>query len=66
MPVGEGAVGLDRGDDADREIALAEGGPDERGDGAGGDPGEITEQGAVVEEVGPEALGHGGQSPGLA
>ena len=29
VPVGQGAVGLDRGDDADREIALADGGPDE-------------------------------------
>ncbi len=44
MPVGEGAVDLDRGDDADREIAPAEGGPDERGDGAGGDLGYLDEQ----------------------
>ncbi len=59
MPVGQGAVRLDRGDDADGEVALAKGGADERGDGAGGDPGQLTEQRAVVEEQAPQALGYG-------
>lgn len=58
MPVGEGAGGLVRGDDLDREIALARGDPDRRGDGAGGDTREFIEQGAVVEEAGPDELGH--------
>jgi hypothetical protein len=48
MPVGERAVGLDRGDDADREIPLAGGGANEGGERAGRDPGEVPEQGTVI------------------
>lgn len=40
-------------------MPLAESGADERGYGAGRYPGEIAQQGAVVEEVGSEPLGYG-------
>ncbi len=42
--VGQRVVGLDRGQHADREIALAHDGPDEGGDRARRDPGAVTKQ----------------------
>ncbi len=56
VPVCQGAVGLDRCDDADREVRLPHGRADERGDGARGDPRDVAQQGAVVEQVRPEPL----------
>ncbi len=58
VPVGQGAVGLDRCDDADGEAWLTQGRADERGDGARGNPREVAKQGAVVEQVRPEPLGY--------
>jgi hypothetical protein len=54
VPVGQRAVGLEAGDDPDPEAGLAGGGPDGRGEGAGGDPGEVAQQRPPVEGVGPE------------
>ena len=45
VPVGERAVGLDRGDEADRELPLAGGGPDEGRERARHDPRGVPEQG---------------------
>ena len=47
VPVGQGAVGLDRGHDANREAPLTHGSEDERGDGARGNPREVAKQVAV-------------------
>lgn len=50
MPVGPRAVGLDRGDDADREMPFARGGADEGRDGARRDPREVAEQAPVIKQ----------------
>lgn len=57
MPVGQGTVGLDGRNDPHREMPLAHGGADERGNGSGRDAGELAEEGAIVGEVGPEPFG---------
>ncbi len=48
VPVCQGAVGLDRCDDADREAPLTHGRADERGDGARGNPREVAKQGVPI------------------
>ena len=57
VPVGQRTVRLDRGDDADRARPLTRGGPDERRERARRDPRQVAEQGPVIEEVRPQALG---------
>ncbi len=46
VPVGQRTVGLEAGDDPDPEVGLAGGGAHRGGHGAGGDPGQVAEQGA--------------------
>jgi len=59
MPVGEGAVGLEAGDDADPEVRLPGGGADSGGHSAGGHAGEIASQRPARETIRApgEALG---------
>ncbi len=57
MPMGEGAVGLEAGDDPDRQIRLAGGGADRGGHGPRGYPSEIASQGSAVQTVGAEPFG---------
>ena len=56
MPVGQGAVGLETGDDPDPEIGLHCGGAHARGDDAGCQPRKIAQEGPAVEAAGAEPL----------
>ena len=53
------SVRLQTGDDADRELALTRQRANGRGDGAGGDAGDLAEQTAAVETVGAQPRGDG-------
>jgi len=53
VPVGQGAVGLETGDDPDPEIGLSRGGADAGGDDAGRQPRQVAEEGPAIEAVGP-------------
>jgi hypothetical protein len=59
MPVDEAAEGLNGGEDTGDDIGLAEGRAHEVAERAVGDAGEDSQELAVVEEVGTQALGHG-------
>jgi hypothetical protein len=52
-------VGLEAGDEADPEVRLAGGDANDAGHGAGGDAGQVAEQGASRQAVGPESFGQG-------
>ena len=69
MPVGQRAVGLETGDDADPEVGLPRGGADACGDDAGRQPRQVAEEGPAVAAVGAEPRapkGPAGESLGVA
>ena len=57
MPVGPRAVRLHAGHDADRVVALARQRADGRGDGAGGDAGDLAEQASRYRQYARSRLG---------
>ena len=59
VPVDQRAVSLNRQGDSDREVRLVDGGADHLGRDGSRDAGQVAQEGASPQEVGPQALGHG-------